>query len=86
MWEPELANPDMLIEPVEDEDTREMAELIREGMELLSVQQRRVVEVMAEGRTFEETARLLSMSPSTLRNHLRRARKKIQEHVTQNLD
>lgn len=83
-----LANPDMLSEdegyfPDVPEATRDMAEEIREAMETLSDQQRRVVETMAEGRTFAETAKLLKMSPNTMRNHLNRARKKIMAHVTQ---
>lgn len=83
-----LANPDMLdgadaVTHKTAPETQEIAELIREAMGLLSEQQRRVVDMMAEGRTFAETAKLLKMSPSTMRNHLNRARKKIMAHVTQ---
>lgn len=90
-WEPAQANPDRLssdegLSFQATEATAEKAELIREAMALLSDQQRRVVEMMAEGRTFAETARLLVMSPSTMRNHLNRARKKIVAYVTQNAE
>lgn len=90
-WEPVQANPDRLAESdglsfKAPQDTLDKAELMREALALLSEQQRRVVEMMAEGRTFAETARLLGMSPNTMRNHLNRARKKIVAYVTQNAE
>lgn len=90
-WEPTQGNPDMLGEDAGymhqvPKATAEQAELIKEGLALLSRQQLRVVETMAEGKSIREAAAELEMKVSTFRNHLNRARKKVIAYVAQNAD
>lgn len=84
-----LANPDVMAESEglkyqTDEATREIAELIREAMTELSPQERRAVELMAEGKSFRDAAKKMNANLSTFRNYIMRARKKVQDYVTQN--
>lgn len=46
----------------------------------LSVQERTVLEMSAKGYTYEETARLLSLSPRTVETYVKRIYRKLQVH------
>lgn len=85
--EPEQANPDMLHTGIYDEvdvGVMEQANLIRRGLDLLSEKERLVVETMSEGLSMQKSANKIGMKMATLRNHLQRARKKLQDYVVNN--
>ena len=85
-WEPVIANPDGLSEeegltPHSAPMTQETADTIREALELLSPRQREAVDLLIEGKSFDEAARKMRVKKGTFQIFVRRARKIVQEHV-----
>ena len=68
------------------EDQQEVIEVMREGFNSLSDMQKRVIMLMVDQNMSErKVAKTLGIGYPTVLNHLNRARKKLKEHVMQNL-
>lgn len=69
------------------QDQVDIIQVIREGFHLLSDMQKRVLLLMVDQNMSErKAAKTLGIGYPTVLNHLRRARKKLKEHVMQNID
>ena len=88
--EPAEANPDILPEQMGGVNTeplhllikKERFALLHKLLNKLSARELSVIQSLSEGKTEHETASLLSISRSSVRNYLRRIRKKLKVCVT----